>query len=328
MIITNKKPIVIGHRGACGYRPEHTLASYELAIEMQADYIEPDLVSTKDSVLIARHENNITETTNVADQPEYANRKTTKRIDGKTINGWFAEDFILEEIKTLWAKERLPFRNHTYDNQFKIPTLQEVIDLTKQKSIEVGRVIGIYPETKHPTYFQSINLPLEECLVSILHKNGCKNRNAPIFIQSFEVENLRQLRQLTDLPLIQLLGDKKMQPYDFLIKGENRTYGDFTNPRELTKIAEYADGVGVDKRLIVPTAEDNWLKPATTLIEDAHAVNLQIHAWTFRNEKQYLAPNYQGQPQTEYEHFFQLGIDGVFSDFPDFAVTVRDRLFS
>lgn len=328
MTITNKKPLIIGHRGACGYRPEHTLASYELAIEMQADYIEPDLVSTKDGVLIARHENDITETTNVADQPEYANRNTTKKIDGRTVTGWFTEDFTLKEIKTLWAKERLPFRNHSYDNQFKIPTLQEIIDLVKHKSSEVGRPIGIYPETKHPTYFKSINLPLEELLVNILNKNGYSSNNAKIFIQSFEVDNLKQLKQLTDLPLIQLLGEEKMQPYDFFIKNDQRTYGDLINPKELEKIAEYADGIGVDKRLVIPATVEKRLKPATNLIADAHAVNLKIHAWTFRNEKQYLAPNYQNQPQTEYEQFFQLGIDGVFSDFPDLAFTVRERVFS
>lgn len=326
MTITNNKPIIIGHRGACGYRPEHTLASYELAITMGADYIEPDVVSTKDGILIARHENAITETTNVADKPELAHRKTTKIIDGKPIVGWFAEDFTLAEIKTLRAKERLSFRNHFYDEQFEIPTLQEVINLAKQKSAETGRTIGIYPETKHPTYFKSINLALEEPLVDILHKNGYISSNAPIFIQSFEVENLQQLKKMADLPLIQLLDDKKMQPYDFFLKGDSRTYGDLTTLKELTKIAEYAQGIGAYKRLIVPIGVDKL--NSTTLIEDAHTVNLKVHAWTFRNEEQYLAPDYQGNPQTEYEQFFRLGIDGVFSDFPDLAVTVCNRMFS
>lgn len=327
MTITNNKPIIIGHRGACGYRPEHTLASYELAIAMGADYIEPDLVSTKDGILIARHENDITETTNIADKSEFAHCKTTKIIDGKQLTGWFAEDFNLAEIKTLRAKERLAFRNHFYDGHFEIPTLQEIINLVKQKSLETGKIIGIYPETKHPTYFKSINLALEEPLVDILHKNGYISSSAPIFIQSLEVENLQQLKKITDLPLIQLLDDKKMQPYDFLVKGESRTYGDLTTLKELTKIAEYADGIGAYKRLIVPIDVDKHLN-STSLIQDAHAVNLKVHAWTFRNEEQYLASVYQGNPQTEYEQFFKLGIDGVFSDFPDCAVSIRNEMFS
>lgn len=326
MTITNNKPIIIAHRGACGYRPEHTLASYELAIIMGADYIEPDVVPTKDGILIARHENDITETTNVADKPEFAHRRTTKTIDGKQLTGWFAEDFTLDEIKTLRARERLAFRNHFYDEQFEIPTLQEIINLVNQKSAEIGRNIGIYPETKHPTYFKSINLALEKPLVDILHKNGYESSNAPIFIQSFEVENLQQLKKMTDLPLIQLLDDKRMQPYDFFLRGDSRTYGDLTTLKELTKIAEYAQEIGAYKRLIVPIGVDKL--NSTTLIRDAHAVNLKVHAWTFRNEEQYLAPDYQGNPQSEYEQFFRLGIDGVFSDFPDLAVTTCNRIFA
>ena len=327
-INSNKPPLIIGHRGASGYRPEHTLASYELAIQMGADYIEPDVVSTKDGILIARHENDITQTTNVSEKPEFASHKTTKKIDNKDVTGWFTEDFTLEEIKTLRAEERLPFRNHSYDGKFEIPTLQEVIDLAKLKSSETGRTIGIYPETKHPTYFKSINLALEEPLVSLLNKNGYTKRNAPVFIQSFEVENLQQLNKMTDLQLVQLLDEAEMQPYDFVVKGDSRTYADLTAPQELAKIAEYADGLGPYKRLILPVGEDKRLKSATSLIEDAHAVGLKIHTWTFRKEEQYLAPDYNKNSQAEYEQFFKLGIDGVFSDFPDIAVDVRNRMFS
>jgi len=324
----HKALIIIGHRGASGYRPEHTLASYELAIQMGADYIEPDVVSTKDGVLIARHENDISETTDVSNAREFANRKTTKKIDGKEVTGWFTEDFTLAEIKTLRAKERLPFRNHSFDGQFEIPTLQEVIDLAKQESTDTGRTIGIYPETKHPTYFDSINLSLEEPLVAILKKNGYTSSDDPVFIQSFEVENLKQLDKMIDVPLVQLLDEAHKQPYDFVLKGNSRTYTDLTSPEELAKIAEYADGLGSYKRLILPAGEDKRLKPATSLINDAHAVGLKVHAWTFRNEDQYLAPDYNGNPQAEYEQFFKLGIDGVFSDFPDIAVSVRNRMFS
>ncbi len=324
----NKLPLIIGHRGASGYRPEHTLASYELAIQMGADYIEPDVVSTKDGILIARHENDITQTTNVSEKPEFDSHKTTKKIDGKDVTGWFTEDFTLEEIKTLRAKERLPFRNRSYDGQFEIPTFQEVIDLAKRKTSKTGRTIGIYPETKHPTYFKSINLALEEPLVSLLNKNGYTKRNAPVFIQSFEVENLQQLNKMTDLQLVQLLDEAEMQPYDFVVKGDSRTYADLTAPQELAKIAEYADGLGPYKRLILPVGEDKRLKSATSLIEDAHAVGLKVHTWTFRKEEQYLAPDYNKNSQAEYEQFFKLGIDGVFSDFPDIAVDVRNRMFS
>ena len=321
-------PIIIGHRGACGYRPEHTLASYELAIAMGTDYIEPDIVSTQDGVLIARHENDIAETTDVGERPEFANRRTTKIIDGQAVTGWFTEDFTLAEIKTLRAKERLPFRNHAFDAQLEIPTLQEVIDLVKQKSAETGRVIGIYPETKHPTYFDTIHLSLEEPLVALLHANGYTSSDAPIFIQSFEVENLKQLKEMTHLPLVQLLAPREKRPYDFIVKGDSRTYEDLTSPKELAHIAEYAKAIGPDKRLIVPTIQETRLQPATSLINEAHAVGLTVHSWTFRDEKQYLAPEYYGNSEAEYEQFFQLGIDGVFTDFPDTAVKVRNRVFS
>jgi glycerophosphoryl diester phosphodiesterase len=320
-------PLVIGHRGASGYRPEHTLASYALAIQMGADYIEPDLVSSKDGVLIARHENNITDTTNVSERPEFANRKTTKKIDGQNVTGWFTEDFTLAEIKTLRAKERLPFRNQSYNGQFEVPTFQEVINLAKKKSVETKRIIGIYPETKHPTYFQSINLPLEKPLVSILKRNGYTNKSAPVFIQSFEVTNLKQLRKMIDVPLIQLFDEPQLRPYDFVVKGDRRTYGDLTSPKELAKISKYAAGIGPYKRLIVPVGTDQRLKPPTTLIRDAHVAGLKVHAYTFRNEAQYLAPDYNGKPEAEYEQFFKLGVDAVFSDFPDTAVKVRNQLF-
>jgi glycerophosphoryl diester phosphodiesterase len=326
-VIPNKYPIIIGHRGACGYRPEHTQASYELAIQMGADYIEPDVVSTKDGILIVRHENNISDTTDVSNRREFASRKSTKIIEGQEVTGWFTEDFTLTEIKTLRAKERLPFRNHSFDGQFEIPTLQEVIDLAKQKSAQLGRTIGIYPETKHPSYFQSIDLALETPLVAILKANGYTNSDDPVFIQSFEVENLKQLHQITDLPLVQLLGEGDKQPYDFVVKGDSRTYAHLTAAEELVKIAEYADGIGPYKHLIVPIDKDKKLQPATSLIDDAHAAGLIVHAWTFRNEERYLTPDYNGNPQAEYEQFFQLGLDGVFTDFPDVAVTVRNKMF-
>jgi glycerophosphoryl diester phosphodiesterase len=348
--LTGAPPIVIGHRGASGYRPEHTLASYELAIALGADYIEPDLVSTKDGVLVARHENEISGTTDVAERPEFANRKTTKVIDGVEVSGWFTEDFTLAEIKTLRAKERIPQLrplSAKYDGQFEVPTFQEVIDLARKKSIETRRIIGIYPETKHPTYFDSIGLSLEEPLAATLRFNGLTDADDPVFIQSFETANLKELNELVEVPLVQLFGDVNEQPYNFVVSGDPRTYGDLTSPKELSSIAQYANGIGPSKRLIIPaeTVDENGdgqpddlngdgqisdadrrLQKPTSLVDDAHAVGLLVHPYTFRNENYFLAQDYNGNPQEEYEQFFRLGVDGLFSDNPDTAVAVRDRI--
>jgi len=329
-------PIVIGHRGASGYRPEHTLASYELAIEMGADYIEPDLVSTKDHVLVARHENDITATTDVADHAEFADRKTTKVIDGIAVTGWFTEDFTLAELKTLRAKERLPDirpANTAFDGLYQIPTFQEVIDLAKR-----GHV-GIYPETKHPTYFRTIGLPLEEPLVQALRANGYRGRNAPVFIQSFEVGNLQRLNRMTNVQLVQLI-DATGKPYDFVVAGDPRTYADLVTPAGLAEIATYADGIGPNKNLIVPRDAQNRLMAPTTLVRDAHRAGLVLHPWTFRRENTFLPEDFrQGNPASpvylqatgdfpaELRLFYKLGVDGLFSDNPDVAVAVRHDLF-
>jgi glycerophosphoryl diester phosphodiesterase len=321
---SSKNSIIIAHRGASGYRPEHTLAAYELAIDLGADYIEPDLVSTQDGVLIARHENEISETTNITTFPEFAHRQTTKIIDGEVKKGWFTEDFTLAEIKKFTAKERIPQlrpQNTIYDGILEIPTLQEIIDLAKRKSREIGRNIGIYPETKHPTYFKSIGLSLEANLLAILHNNGYLGRNAPIFIQSFEVSNLKDLATKTDLPLVQLINDYG-KPYDFLVNGDNRTYADLVTVSGLSEIAEYAQAIGVNKNMLVPRDGVGKLLSPTSLVTDAHLFNLLVHAWTFRNEDCFLPLDFCGNPQGEYELFFSLGIDGVFSDYPDTAKSV------
>ncbi len=316
-------PLIIAHRGASGYRPEHTLASYELAIGMGADFIEPDLVSTRDGILIARHENEISETTDVAAHPEFASRKTIKQIDGHEVTGWFTEDFTLAEIKTLRAKERLPFRNQSFNGQFEVPTFAEVIALAKRRSAETGRTIGIYPETKHPTYFRTIGLPLEEPLLALLQENGYRGRTAPVYIQSFEVGNLKRLRQVTDLPLIQLM-EAVGRPWDFVVAGDPRTYHDLATPAGLMEIATYADGIGPDKRMIVPAGPDGRLLSPTSLVKDAHAAKLLVHPWTFRSDGSFLAPEYGGNPGKEYDQFFSLGVDGLFSDFSDTAVKARE----
>jgi len=291
-------PLIIGHRGASGHRPEHTLAGYRLAAEMGADYIEPDLVSTKDGVLIARHEIEIGSTTDAA--MKFPDRKNTKTVDGMSINGWFCEDFTLVEIKTLRARERLSFRSHDWDGQFEVPTFDEVIELAQALGRELGRPIGIYPETKHPTYFRTIGLPLEDRLLSTLERHGWNTAAAPVFIQSFET-NLRELRPKTRVKLIQLLEGKV--PTD----------------ADLRTIKSYADGIGPNTRLVIPAIDDGTLLPPNDLIARAHAVGLLVHVWTLRSEPAFLPPSYQGDAAAEFRQFAALGVDGIFTDFPDAA---------
>lgn len=329
-------PLVIGHRGASGYRPEHTLESYQLAIRMGADYIEPDLVSTRDGVLVARHENEISGTTDVASRPEFAGRRATKSIDGVAVTGWFTEDFTFAELKTLRAVERLPAvrpQNTVFDARYEIPTFQQIIDLARAESRRLHRTIGIYPETKHPSYFASIGLSLEEPLVRTLHRNGLDGPHAAVFIQSFETANLRKLHRMTDVPLIQLL-DATGRPYDFTLAGDPRGYTDLATPAGLAEIHRYAAGIGANKNLLIPRDADGRLAAPTTVLRDAHRVGLVVHAWTFRAENQFLPldlrigtdPNARGDITTEYERFLQLGLDGVFSDQPDTAVAARAGL--
>jgi glycerophosphoryl diester phosphodiesterase len=333
----SRTPIVIGHRGASGYRSEHTLGAYRLAIRQGADYIEPDLVSTSDGVLVARHENEIGQTTDVASHSEFASRRTTKEIDGASITGWFTEDFTLAELKTLRAVERIPQlrpQNADYNGRFEIPTLQEVIDLVKHASRRHGP-IGIYPETKHPSYFDSIGLSLEEPLVRTLHRNGYRGRHARVFIQSFEVGNLQDLDGMTRVPLVQLL-NASGRPWDFAVANDPRTYTDLATPEGLEFIASYADGVGANKDLIIPRDSAGNLASPTRLVRWAHRENLIVHAWTFRAENSFLptdmrlgdpaAPDFLaqfGDWGAEYAAFFATRLDGLFADQPDLAVDAR-----
>jgi glycerophosphoryl diester phosphodiesterase len=294
------RPLIIGHRGASGHRPEHTLASYRLAAEMGADFVEPDLVSTKDGVLIARHENEIGATTDVASK--FPDRKATRTVDGQSIAGWFTEDFTLAEIKTLRAKERLAFRSHEFDGRFDVPTFDEVIDLAQQMGKELGRPIGVYPETKHPTYFRGIGLPIEEKLLASLTAHGWNRRDAPVFIQSFESGNLRELRKKTGVRLMQLV-----------------TTAASVDAAGLKDIAGYADAIGPEKRLIVPVGPDGSLLPPTDLVTRAHALGLLVHVWTLRIDKEFLPAGYHGRAEAEFEQFRTLGVDGLFTDFPDVA---------
>ncbi|CCH35505.1 glycerophosphodiester phosphodiesterase [Actinosynnema sp. NPDC047251] len=328
-----KGPTVIGHRGASGYRPEHTLGAYELAARMGADYVEPDLVSTKDGQLVARHENEIGGTTDVSAKPEFAGRKTTKVIDGASITGWFTEDFTLAELKTLRATERIPDvrpRNTLYNGRYEIPTLQEVVDLSRRLSRELGRDIGIYPETKHPTYFQEIELPLEQKLVDVLNRNGLNRPGAKVYVQSFEVANLKALKKKLRVPLVQLVNSSGA-PYDFVKAGDKRTYRDLVTPAGLREIRTYASGIGAAKDLIIPRNAQGSLLAPTTLVKDAHVRGLIVHSWTFRNENAFLPadlrsstdPAAYGRAFEEYAKFYATGLDGVFADNPDTAVEAR-----
>jgi glycerophosphoryl diester phosphodiesterase len=295
------RPLIIGHRGASGYRPEHTLEAYRLAVEMGADFIEPDLVSTRDGVLIARHENEIGGTTDVANR--FPDRRATKTIDGTSVTGWFTEDFTLAEIKMLRARERLTFRSHVYDGQFQIPTFDEVIALAQAMGQTRHRSVGIYPETKHPTYFRSIGLPLEEKLLASLEAHSWNRVDSPVFVQSFEAGSLRELRQKTKVRLIQLGATAAM-----------------FDDAGLKAIASYADGIGVEKSLIIPIGADGSVGAATDLVARAHTTGLLVHVWTIRVDKEYQPADYAGKPEAEFLRFRDLGVDGIFTDFPDVAV--------
>lgn len=340
--VTSKTPIdrvcrllIIAHRGASGYVPEHTLGSYALAVTMGADYIEPDLVMTKDGYLVARHDNELGLTTDVADHPEFTSRHRNQTVDSIEIGGWFTEDFTLAELKTLRAIERIPHirpGNARMDGSFEIPTLQEIIDLVKSLQISQKRIIGIYPEIKHSTHFKRLGLPMERLLVNTLHENGYHGPGAPIYIQSFEVNNLKELKQLTQLRLLQLYeGDKSRQPYDQVHLSTKLTYGDMATPEGLREVATYAHGVGPDKSYIIPRDETNRLGKVTSFVQDAHEAGLKVHPYTFRAENSFLPFEFQSDdlPSTignfsgEMKAYFDAGIDGLFSDQPDVAVRAR-----
>ncbi|MFB2561382.1 glycerophosphodiester phosphodiesterase [Sphingobium sp. sgz301303] len=310
------EPIIIAHRGASGERPEHTLASYERAIDQGADYIEPDLVLTKDGVLVARHENEISGTTDVADHPEFAERKTSKTIDGIVMTGWFTEDFTIAELRTLHARERLPDvrpANKRFNDLYQIPTFEEILQLVRAKEAEAHRRIGLYPETKHPTYFATIGLPHQAALLALLTKYGYETQDDPVFIQSFEVGNLKALRAATRLRLIQLV-DAEGGPADMA----GTTYADMLTVQGLGEIAAYADGIGPSAALLIAP------EGPTALVGRAHEAGLQVHVWTLRMENGFLPAQYQRPDDPQGRGDFAgwvravaaTGVDGFFSDFP------------
>lgn len=350
------RPLVIGHRGTAGNLPEHTLEGYALAIELGADYIEPDLVATKDGVLIARHEPNMIATTNVKSLPQFANRKRKAVVDGVEEEGFFASDFTWAEIQQLRAVQAFDERDQSFNGRFAIPSLDQIIQLAKRKSAEEGRVIGIYPETKHPTYHRNLGLALEDRLLAVLQRHGWNHRSAPVFIQSFEQGNLKYLRSKTSVKLIQLLDgdnvapDGKItyappfdRPYDWVVTGRSGTFGDLLTPAGLSEVRTYADGIGPWKPYLISSAcivvvngackdvngdglvneADRKLLPPTSVVANAHAQGLLVHPFTFRNEQRRLTGDYKGVPVAEYMAFYEHGVDGLFSDFADTAVLAR-----
>ncbi|KVS59789.1 glycerophosphodiester phosphodiesterase [Burkholderia cepacia] len=333
---------VVGHRGASALRPEHTLASYRKAIEDGADVIEPDLVSTRDGVLVARHENEISGTTNVSVLAQFASRKATKTIDGTQLTGWFTEDFTLAELKTLRARERIPQvrpANTAYNDQFEIPTFDEIVALAKQMSAQTGRTIHLYPETKHPTYFQSIGLPLEDRLVDAPLKDSYTARTATVYIQSFEVANLKAIRNRIkssqpNWKLVQLMDEAGQRPYDFVKANDKRTYGDLSTRDGMREVATYANGVGPYKTSIIAVAADGTLQQPTQYVRYAHEAGLVVHPYTFRPENNFLPASLKdgGTPATrntagsvrEIQAYLRAGIDGFFTDDPAVGRTAVD----
>jgi glycerophosphoryl diester phosphodiesterase len=355
--LSGQKPLIVAHRGASGYLPEHTLEGYKLAIEQGADFIEPDLVATKDGVLVVRHEPMLSGTTDVASRPEFASRKRVRKIDGIDTDDWFAGDFTLAEIKTLRAKQAFPDRDQSHNGKYLIPTFQEVIDLAKAESARLGRVIGIYPETKHPLFHAATGLALEDRLLDVLKAAGWTEKTSPVIVQSFETANLKYLRRKTALRLVQLVDGDGIdkdghvtlaapfdRPYDFAVTGDKRTFQDLLSAEGLKEIATYADGVGPWKPYLLAGKQvigadgkpqdlnkdgaiderDRVLIAPTDVVKNAHAAGLFVHSWTFRSEPKRLASDFGNDPAAEYKAFLALGIDGLFSDFPDQAVKARD----
>lgn len=355
--LSGDKPLVIGHRGAAGYLPDHSLESYRRAIELGADFIEPDLVATRDGVLVARHEPNIAGTTDVKDRPEFASRKRKAVVDGFEEEGWFVSDFTLAELKTLRAIQPMSDRDQSHNGKYLIPSFEEVLALARSESARTGRSIGVYPETKHPTYHARLNLALEDRLLEILGRHGHTRKDSPVIIQSFETANLKYLRGRTQLRLVQLIDgydqnadgsiDQSLpwgQPYDLTVTGDRRSYVDLLSPAGLAEIRTYADGIGPWKPYLIPSRlsldadgkpldlngdgqideRDRKLMAPTPVLADAHKAGLFVHAYTFRSEAKRLVSDYKGDPKAEYRRFYELGVDGVFADQPDHAKAARD----
>ncbi|MDX3765506.1 glycerophosphodiester phosphodiesterase [Streptomyces sp. NBC_01707] len=324
-------PTVIGHRGTSGYRPEHTLGSYQLALDMGAHIIEQDLVPTKDGHLVCRHENDITATTDVSAHPEFASRRTTKTVDGVSLTGWFTEDFTLAELKTLRAKERIPGnrqKNTLYDGRWEVPTFEEVLQWADREGRRRGKQVWLYVETKHPTYFRGLGLGLEEPLAKLLRRYDRHRKQSPLILQSFEPTSIQRLSKLVATPRVVLLSGAGTKPWDFVATGDPRTVDDLVKPSGLAWMASFAQGIGPTLDLIIPKDASGRLATPTTLVKDAHAKGLILHPYTMRNENTFLPadfrrgtdPNAYGDAFGAFQAYFATGIDGIFSDNPDTAL--------
>lgn len=324
-------PTVIGHRGTSGYRPEHTLGSYQLALDMGAHIVEQDLVPTRDGHLVCRHENDITATTDIADHPEFASRKATKKVDGVSLTGWFTEDFTLAELKTLRAKERIPGtrqKNTLYDGRWEIPTFEEVLRWADREGRRRGKPVWLYVETKHPTYFRGLGLGLEEPLAKLLRRYSRHRQQSPLILQSFEPSSIQRLARLVATPRVVLLSGAAERPWDFVTSGDPRTVADLVKPEGLKWMASFAQGIGPTLDLVIPKDASGRLTAPTTLVKDAHAQGLVLHPYTMRNENSFLPADFRrGTDPTAYgdafgafRTYFATGIDGIFSDNPDTAL--------
>ncbi|MER5381244.1 glycerophosphodiester phosphodiesterase [Streptomyces sp. NPDC002688] len=329
------RPTVIGHRGASGYRPEHTFGSYQLALDLGADVVEAgDLVPTKDGHLVCRHEPEIGGTTDVSAHPEFADRKTTKTLDGVATTGWFTEDFTLAELKTLRAVERIPANrphNTLYNGRWEIPTFEEVLRWQDEQTRKRGKQVWIYPETKHPTYFRKLGLGLEERVARLLRKYGKDKKDSPVILQSFEPGSIERLDKLVGNPLAVLLSAANTRPWDFVEAGDPRTVADLVTPEGLKWIASFAQGIGPTLDLIIPKDAAGNLTQPTTLVADAHRAGLILHPYTMRNENPFLPASFRrgtaadayGDAFGAFKVYFETGIDGVFSDNADTALLAR-----
>lgn len=331
-------PLVISHRGASGYRPEHTEAAYRLAVQQGADYIEPDLVMTKDGVLVDRHEPEIGGTTDVADHPEFADRETTKQLDGQPVTGWFVEDFTLAELKTLRATERLPeLRDESamYDGREEILTFEEGLRLRERLSKESGRTIGIIPEIKHSTYLHEQGLDPEAELARLVKRYRLNHRSAPMWTQSFELSNLKDLREKHGYRAnLAFLTTAAGGPFD--LADEGTTYAELTTAGSLRRLSRWLDGIGPEKAQVIPRTADGSLGEPTSLVADAHRADLQVTPWTFRAENEFLPADHRvgedparfGRAIDEARAFLDAGVDGLFCDQPDVCVTAREDFWA
>ncbi|WP_432124707.1 glycerophosphodiester phosphodiesterase [Streptomyces sp. C10-9-1] len=330
-------PTVIAHRGASGYRPEHTLGSYQLALDMGAHVIEQDLVPTRDGHLVCRHENDITGTTDVADRPEFASRRTTKSVDGTSLTGWFTEDFTLAELKTLRAEERIPAirqENTLYDGRWTVPTFEEVLRWAEREGRRRGHPVWLHAETKHPSYFRGLGLGLEERLARLLRRYGRHRANSPVFLQSFEPSSMQRMARLVATPRVVLLSGPASRPWDFVEAGDPRTVADLVKPAGLDWIASFAQGIGPTLDLVVPKDAAGRLTEPTTLVRDAHARGLLLHPYTLRNENAFLPADFRrgtdptayGDAFGAYRAYFATGIDGIFTDMPDTGLLAAEEV--